>query len=283
MDVKEFFEAAVKGCVIGGTMLVPGFSGGSMAMILGVYDRLIRAAAGIGHAGRKQLAFMIAFALGAGAGMLALAGPLLALIERRPRPSLYFFIGAAAGAVPMIRRQAQTEKFSLREATYMLAGALMVILISLLPVNMLHPGAQPGPAYALVLVGAGFLAAGALILPGISVSYFLLTLGLYNPAMRALEQIDVAFLLPMAAGLVLGSVCMAGALERAMRNRPQAAYPIILGFMLGSAAQVFPGLPSGGEWLLCGLCAAAGFGAVRLLSMEKQIWDLLRRKKHRIM
>ena len=62
MDVKEFFEAAVKGCVIGGTMLVPGFSGGSMAMILGVYDRLIRAAAGIGHAGRKQLAFMIAFA-----------------------------------------------------------------------------------------------------------------------------------------------------------------------------------------------------------------------------
>lgn len=281
--MKEWIAAAVKGCVIGGTMLVPGFSGGSMAMILGIYDRLIGAIGGARRAERRQLLFLAAFVLGAATGMLAFAGPLLAMIERWPRPSLYFFLGAVTSAAPMIRRQAQTEKFSLREATYVLAGALIVILITLLPANLLHSGAQSGPGYALVLIAAGFLAAAALILPGISVSYFLLVLGLYNPAMRALEQVDAAFLLPLAAGLVLGSLCTAGALERAMRNHPQITYPVILGFMLGSAAQAFPGLPVGWEWPVCILTALAGLGSIQLLSSQRRIWDLLRRKKHRIM
>ena len=117
-----------------------------------------------------------------------------------------------------------------------------------------------------MLILAGILAAVALILPGISISYMLLVLGLYEPTMTAIHELQLSFLLPMAIGLIAGMLLMVKALEKAMTSYPQITYPIIIGFLLGSLPAVFPGIPTGIQWLICPLTLAAGFSGVCFLS-----------------
>lgn len=93
------------GFCIGATMLVPGVSGGSMAMILGIYQDLISSVSSFFK--KKNALFLLLFLLGSITGMVLCAKPLLNLIEWQPKIVLFFFMGAVAGSVPMIYRKAQ--------------------------------------------------------------------------------------------------------------------------------------------------------------------------------
>ena len=102
----------------------------------------------------------------------------------------------------------------------------------------------------------------ALVLPGISVSYLLLVMGLYDKVILAVSQLYLPLLLPLGFGAVLGVVLTTRLLETAMKRYPRATYLTILGFLLGSAASVFPGIPSGAELIVCPLLFLAGFGLI---------------------
>ena len=97
---------------------------------------------------------------------------------------------------------------------------------------------------------AGVIAAVALVLPGISISYLLLVMGLYDEIMRAIGDFYLPFLIPFGVGLILGVVLTTRLLERAMNRHPLPTYLIILGFMFGSMVEVFPGIPPWPEVLL---------------------------------
>lgn len=265
--MKNWISTLLKSAFVGGTMLVPGVSGGSMAMILGIYNKLISAISSFFKDVKGNFLFLAVFVLGAGAGMLLFAKPLEALIEQFPRVMMYLFLGAVAGGVPMIYREAKVDKPSLLHIGWMMIGLLAAVGIALLPEGLFVVGSG-WQAYAM-LVLAGFVAAIALILPGISVSYLLLILGLYDKIIAAIGNLDVLFLLPLAIGLMLGIVLTTRVLESAMQKQPKATYLIILGFILASMVQAFPGLPIGWEWPLCIVLALAGFVAIRWISQKE--------------
>ena len=257
---------ALKGVIIGGTMLVPGVSGGSMAMILGIYDRLISAVSSFAKHKKENLAFLVIFSLGGILGILVFANPLLRLIERYPMPMLYFFLGAVAGGIPLIVKQSGAKRLSWRSCLYLILGLLVVSLFAFIPSGSFQSEMNAGPASFLLLAAAGVISAAALVLPGISISYLLLLMGIYDEMMRAVSEFYLPFLLPLAAGLVLGILLITKGLEYAMTRHPHPTYFIILGFILGSIGELFPGIPSGWELVLCILTLAAGFFAVLLLS-----------------
>ena len=269
MDRKKDGAALtfVKGLIVGGTMLVPGVSGGSMAMILGVYDRLVSSVSSFFKHKKESFLFLLLFALGGGAGALLFANPLGRLIEAYRMPMLYFFIGAVAGSVPMICREAKVERLNWRQPVYVMTGILCVSALSLLPEG---PSAdsmmEAGAGSFIWLLAAGFIAAVALVLPGISVSYLLLMMGLYDETMKAIGELYFPFLIPLGAGLALGVVLTTRVLEMAMKRHPQGTYLVILGFMLASVAEIFPGIPAGLDWLVCPAALAAGFAAIWLIS-----------------
>ena len=264
-------ESFLKGMIIGGTMLVPGVSGGSMAMILGIYSRLVSSVSSFTKDKKGNFLFLVIFSLGGGTGMLLFARPLLSLIERYPMPMLYFFLGAVAGGVPLIFREAKIKFFSWRIFLYAGLGLILVMAFSLLPEGGLQSEMNAGILSFCLLLLAGFLAATALVLPGISVSYVLLLLGLYDETMRAISQLYLPFLVPLGLGLILGIVLTTRILERAMERHPQFTYLLILGFVLGSMCQVFPGIPASGmEFFICLLMLAAGFCVIRLLSLAER-------------
>lgn len=269
MNNRKNLFTVLKGMIVGGTMLVPGVSGGSMAMILGVYDKLVSSVSSFRKHKRESFFFLALFSLGGGLGMLLFANPLLSLIERYPMPMLYFFLGAVAGGVPLIFKQAEIKSFSWKVPLYITVGLLVVALFSILPTGAFQSEMEAGIISFLLLMLAGFIAAVALVLPGISVSYLLLIMGLYDETMRAISDFYLPFLVPLGIGLLLGIVLTTKVLERAMTKHPQPTYLIILGFVIGSMAEVFPGIPTGPELLLSLFMLAAGFCAIRLLSWKE--------------
>ena len=257
----------LKGLFVGGTMLVPGVSGGSMAMILGVYDRLVTSVSSFLKHKRESFLFLLTFALGGGVGALLFANPLSKLIELFRMPMLYFFIGAVGGSVPMIYKETKVKRFTWRVPVYVLIGVLIVSALSLLPSDAIaNSQMQAGVVSFLWLMVAGFIAAIALVLPGISVSYLLLMMGLYDEMMRAITELYFPFLIPLGLGLALGVILTTKLLERAMERHPQPTYLIILGFMLASVLEIFPGVPSGWDWIICPITLTAGFMAIWYIS-----------------
>ena len=271
MKKKEhILEIIYKGMLIGSTMLIPGVSGGSMAIILGGYDKLVEAVSSFTKNIKGNIAFLLVFVLSAGVGMFLLAKPILVLWEMYPKAMGFFFVGAVAGGVPAIYKEAGIEKIKWRYVAYVLFGLFLVGAMSLAEAGKIGAAAQ-GQFSPLYLFVAGIIAAAALVLPGISVSFLLLFLGLYDEMMRAISEMDFSFLIPMGLGILLGVFLVTRGLETAMKKYPKVTYLIILGFVAGSLFEVFPGMPSGYEWIWCISVAASGFYCIVSLTKAENI------------
>lgn len=267
-SVTGYCKVAAKGMCVGGSMLVPGVSGGSMAMILGIYDRLIDAVSSFFKNVAANLRFLLIFSISAGIGMVLFAKPLLKLIEQYPTVMMYFFMGAVAGSVPMIVKKAEVKKFQISVIVYPVIGILMMYAITLLPKNLLSIGDRSNLISYLPMFLAGIVVAVALVLPGISVSYMLLVLGLYEETMKAISTMDVLFLLPLGFGLVAGIILTTKLLEQAMTKQPGPTYLIILGFIIASCIDVFPGVPAGIHIILAILAFFCGLTLIHKISKE---------------
>ncbi len=271
---QSWWKIFAKGMAVGGTMAVPGASGGTMAMILGIYGDLIEAVGGLFRHFRKSLYFLALFAGGTLAGMALLARAVLSLLERFPMVVSYFFLGAVAGGIPLICRQAKVKKMTWQVLLWPLLGLFTVYILAALPEGLFAAGLSGGgePETALSLSGillqllGGCILAVALILPGISVSQMLLMLGLYEPVMAAVSGLHFLSLLPLISGAILSTLLTTRLLGSALKRRPQTAYLLILGFVLGSLGELYPGFPRGWDLLFSALAAASGCQFISCLS-----------------
>lgn len=261
---KNFIHIIFKGMCVGSTMLIPGVSGGSMAMILGVYDKLISSVSSFFKHKKESALFLGLFLLGGMIGILLFARPMEYLLERFTIPVMYFFIGTAAGGMPLIYRKANVDRVTVKSTAYLVIGVVMVIAIQMLPEGIFTE--TQGAAGMILLVAAGFIAAVALVLPGISVSYMLLIMGLYDTVMQSIGSLYLPNLIPLGAGMAAGVVLLTCFLENAMNRYPQPTYIIILGFVVGSLAGIFPGMPQGIYWLICPVTFLTGYGVIHMLT-----------------
>lgn len=263
--MKKYLIYILKGLLVGASMLIPGVSGGTMAIILNTYDDLLAAVSHFFKNPKKHALLLATFGGGGLLGIFLFSRVILAVTERFRFPMLFLFLGAILGGVPALWKKAGIKKFRPYQILFPVAGFLFVSALSLIPDN-LFTGSSGGIVLIPLLLLAGILEAVALILPGISLSYMLLILGLYEPTMAAIHQLQFSFLIPMGVGLTIGTLAMIKALEKAMVTYPQVTYPVIIGFLFGSLPAVFPGIPSGINWLICPLTFAAGFLAIFYLS-----------------
>ena len=258
---RDNVKIILKGMWIGGTMTVPGVSGGSMAMIMGIYDRLISSISSFFKEPAGSMAFLFKFVLGAGTGMVLFSRFISYLLTTRADvPLRFFFLGAVAGGVPMIYREAGVKKLDLGAVAYPVIGILGVVLLALIPSGLFTPDGSFGPAALLLQLAGGFIIAVGLVLPGISVSQMLYMLGIYE-----------GWFYNNGALLVLGGIFLTTkVLERLMSRHPQPTYLIILGFMFGSLPELFPGIPTGADLAAALIAGAAGFAALYVMSMKEQ-------------
>jgi putative membrane protein len=260
----------IKGFIIGASMLVPGASGGTMAIILGIYDELIHAVSTLRHNFRENVIMLGTYTLAGILGILLFSRPMLAAVTLWNKPTLFLFLGAILGSIPPLYRKVKISRIKPVNIMVALFGALLGICTMYLPEGVFQMSSSFNIYNFSMLIIAGVIIAVALILPGISASYVLLMLGMYHLTLVAIKQFNLMYLVPLAIGVLGGTLLTAGILEREMKRHPQFTYMLIIGFMLGSLAQVFPGIPESAEILPCILTFLAGLLVILWIGRKRK-------------
>ena len=245
--MKQAALVAGKGFCMGTADIVPGVSGGTMALILGIYPQLLGAIRAIDLAlfrliGRGRLAAAARhvdalFLLSLGAGI---AGALMfftrvvglpQLIATHPQPVYSVFFGLILMSLCVLLRQVADWRF--RDAAWILAGALAgLALVLAAPVDT--------PQSARFLFASGAAAACAMILPGVSGAFVLLILNQYSRVLEALAQLDFSVLAPLAFGAVCGLVLGSRVLVWGLHRFRRPTMLLMSGIVLGSLYAIWP-------------------------------------------
>lgn len=224
----------LKALWIGSTMTIPGVSGGTMAVIVGIYEQLISSINGLLKNPRKNLPFIIKFLIGAGTGFILFAKLVTSLLETPstgPIVKIFFIIIILAG-IPFLYRKTGIQKLEFSHFLYVLAGALIIYLISLIPAGTFTQ--STGLLGLLIQFIGGIIIAIALVLPGISVSHMLLILGIYENVMKNVYTFQWLSLIPIILGVLLGTFTTTAILEKFLTKYPDKVYLIIIGFVAAS-------------------------------------------------
>jgi putative membrane protein len=270
--------------------VVPGISGGTVALIVGVYDRLLlsiraafaSAAAAIrldlqqARAHLREVHWTLVLPLMAGMAVALLVGAAVIppLLERHPEESSALFFGLILASLVVPWRMWQRRRA--HHVAVAAVAALLAFLMTGLPERDVAD-----PSRLAVFVAAAF-AICALTLPGVSGSYLLLALGLYAPTLEAVDARDLGYLAVFAAGALVGLGLFARILVKLLRDHRDITVAALLGLMVGSLRALWPWSAADGALLAppseastvlpVALMALCGIAAVlTLLSVQRHL------------
>jgi putative membrane protein len=230
---------------MGAADIVPGVSGGTVALITGIYPRLLLSVrsfdlalvrllmrgelnAGWKHVDGRFLAFLLAGIL---TSVFSLARLFSWLLQAYPQPLWGFFFGLIFASALLLLRQVPHWRWQQRLALAL--GVAFAVFVALAPRSEMLDG-------SLGIFLAGFLAICAMILPGISGSFILVLLGMYSAVLLAAKNLDLAFLLVLATGAIAGLICFSRLLYWLLSEFRANTVAVLTGFLFGSLLVVWP-------------------------------------------
>lgn len=259
----------LRGFAMGVADLIPGVSGGTIAVVLGIYDRLIAAISGFfSKEWKKHALFLIPLGIGMVVTILSLSRVIDFLLENYYAPTQFFFLGLIIGVVPMLFRELHTRAgFKSSYWVAILIGTILVASMAFIRPSEAGLITNLSAGTTALLFFSGWLASMAMLLPGISGSFILLLIGVYPTAIRALSDLNIPLILIIGAGVGVGFIVSSKIIRYLLANKPGITFAVIIGLVLGSLAVVFPGLPENGtQWILSFVTFAAGWIIVHLLN-----------------
>ena len=247
-SVRRILGVMLRGFAMGSADVVPGVSGGTVAFVSGIYEALVESvstgsrallslATGRFRRGLRQLGevewwFLVPLVVGAGAAVFTLAAVLEDLLRDQPVRMAGFFFGLIAGTIfvawRMIRRPQPHHAF-----TTLIVGVLAFAVFG-------FQGAAVADPSSLVFVLSGMLAIVAFVLPGISGSFILLSIGMYQPVIGAVADRSLSPLLLFGAGAVVGLAVFSQVLDRLLARYHDRVVAALIGLMLGSFRILWP-------------------------------------------
>lgn len=246
MKFKNFFIDAAKGAAIGVAMIIPGVSGGTLAVLLNVYDKLIGAISGILKDFKNSIKILVPIFLGAVLAVVAAYFPLKYALKYAPFPTVMLFAGLMLGSCPKMVKDGIKNGFKKLDILSITLPLLLVIGICFIPNLGNADLSKDMPVYGyflLILIGA--VASCALVVPGVSGSMLLLIFGYYNGIFDTVSLLKTDFghsilvLLTFAVGLIIGFFSIAKLMKLLMCKFPRATNWAIIGFVAGSIPAIF--------------------------------------------
>ena len=247
-------RSLVGGAFMGVANLVPGISGGTMLLAVGIYPQFISGVAEVStFKCRPKVLLMLACVIGsAGLAIAGFAQLISALLDQYQWAMYCLFIGLTLGGVPLLWRMLRPA-----DVTVYASAAVAIVLMALLAMtdpDRIGSSGTPGvAAYAMFLV-AGFSGGAAMILPGVSGAYLLLILGQYRNIIDtvattadAAQAADwaailqsVHVLIPVGMGVVLGVVGVSNLVKHLLARQERATIGFLLGLLLGAVIGLWP-------------------------------------------
>lgn len=249
----QFLKDMCKGAVIGIANIIPGVSGGTMAVSMGIYDRLIHCITHLFQEFKKSILFLIPIVLGAAAALAASAFGLEYLFGNYPVPTNLLFIGLILGGLPAMYKKVKGNKV---KAGHVAAFIIFFVLVTGFALIGEKEGAAPDLSFSVLnvikLFGVGMIASATMVIPGVSGSMILLLIGYYHPIIetvslfiRALVSFDIdgiltgmGILVPAGIGIIVGIFVIAKLIEIIFQKFPMYAFWAIIGLIVASPIAV---------------------------------------------
>ncbi len=244
-NIAQYIRYFLCGIVFGTANVIPGVSGGTMLVIFGIFDKLTDSISGIKKI-ISNLPFLLTFGIGAGAGILASANIISYLLETFGVQTNMFFIGLILGGVPLIYKIGTSEKKAkpLCALPFIIAMAVVIGLSVLEKTNIISLGSSSAEGFDLIfslkMVGCAALAAVTMIIPGISGSFIMMLLGVYETITGALKSLNLFVLIPFAIGAVIGIVVGAKLISMLINKNRLMVYSALMGLVIGSVYAILP-------------------------------------------
>lgn len=245
MEKNNTFKNLLFGMILGISNVIPGVSGGTMAVILNIYDKVLLALTRQNI--QKNLPFLVPLLIGTLLGIYVFSHLITNLFEEHKTLLTFAFTGIILGSIPIIFQKAQHEKVKGKNFFLgILALAFMLLVSNFETTGLSTLNLEYGnPIFYIWILISSALAMVAMLLPGISGSLILLILGAYTIAMEAIAHFKWDILFIIALGVLIGAYVGVRIIQNMLRNHPQALYFIILGLVLGSVFVLFNDMKAG--------------------------------------
>ncbi len=244
----------LKGVMMGVANIIPGVSGGTMAVSMGIYDKIIHAATHLVSEFKKSMKLLLPIVLGMALGIVVLARILEYMFARVPLQTNLLFIGLIIGGLPAITKKVKGKTI---RGGHILVCLLFFGVVAGLAMMGEQEGAAADLSFNLInivkLFGVGVVASATMVIPGVSGSMMLMLMGYYNPILNEvndfidnLVQFNVPgildgcqVLVPFGIGVVVGIFAIAKIIEIIFEKFPDYAYWAIIGLIVASPVAIF--------------------------------------------
>lgn len=257
----KFLIYIVKGIFIGIANVIPGVSGGTMAVSLGIYDKLISSVSGIFKDIKGSLAFLVPILLGAGLGVIGFSYAIEILLTDYTLPTCLAFVGLILGGLPILYKRFKAGLASTQGGKISAANVIAFIILFAVAVGlpMLKGSEEALTTFdtdvitLIQLFFVGIIASATMVIPGVSGSLVMMVLGFYygiinsiNEFLSALKAFDMAglfhygmVLVPFGLGVLLGIFLIAKLIEYLFEKHSTTTYSAIIGLIVASPFAIF--------------------------------------------
>lgn len=280
----EVLKLIVFGAIVGVANVIPGVSGGTMAVILGIYDQFIE---GISLRNfKKNWKFLLPLGIGMVIAVLLFSKGVDYLLGAWPVPTRFAFLGMILGSIPAMFFKARRTGFGAKGIVgFIVAFALMLVLYFVNPASN-EGAALPAVSFGLAayLFVAGAVSSFAMLLPGISGSFTMLIFGVYYifiGGVSGFTDFDALFtagwwncvwlLVPLGLGILTGLLGGSRLTDALLRKQPQIVWYAILGLVIGSLLNVFPGFAASITQNVIAVVLCLGFAALAFWFGKKEL------------
>lgn len=279
----KFFKDVLKGVVVGVANAIPGVSGGTMMVSMGVYDDIIYCITHLFKQLKKSVIILLPYFIGMIVGIVGLAFSIKSLYANFPFQTSMIFIGLILGGIPMLYEHVKKSTIKAGHVLLFLLFFVSIILMQYFGGNGQDVTLTVDVISMIKIFFIGILASATMVIPGVSGSMMLMILGYYNPIINAITDFVTALtngdwngilqicgsLVPFGIGVVIGIFAIAKVIEILLEHFESYTYCAILGLVISSPVVILMGTNMAGisvVSIITGIIAlAAGVVAARQL------------------
>ena len=271
--MKLIFDI-LKGMVIGLANIIPGVSGGTMMVSMGIYDTLIYCITHLFKQFKKSVMTLLPYVIGMVAALVGLSFIITAALENYALPTNMLFIGLIFGGLPAILAQIKGEKKGVPGVILFVVFAAFIIFLEVIRTEN-TANVQLSVLEVIKLFVMGVIASATMVIPGVSGSMMLMLFGYYHPIIDSVKGLttslasfdmsailtNVGILLPFGIGIVVGVFAIAKLIEVLLAKWKGLTYCAILGLVVASPAAILMGLDYSGVGVMTVLVSIVTFAA----------------------
>lgn len=247
--MKEKLTLVIKGFLIGVANIIPGVSGGTLAITLGIYEKLIGAISHFFKNLKENIKFIIPIGIGAVLSILLLSRVISFCLKEYTLATILFFIGLILGGIPLLNKKIKGHYKNVSNIIIFLLSFGFVIVLSVLKGENVVSFANMNIINYIMLFLVGVVAAATMIIPGVSGSFVLMLLGYYKPIVDTIGALtkfnniwqNIMILVPFGIGVLVGIVAISKLLEFLFKKYEVKTYFGVMGFITASIITIFTG------------------------------------------